>query len=128
MLYVTRIEPFTPPPAPDAPACASAEACVASCPDGSVDCVLSCDDADMGCVACAVVGGWDCAGTCFAPFAMVEDCARSCFESGALLGGNVGACFKAECGAAYDSVLSCMDDKIADGACDTQLAECGIDL
>ncbi len=46
----------------------------------------------------------------------------------ATLGGSFGKCLEAECGADYDDILARMDPLLQTGACDEDLAGCGVDF
>lgn len=127
LLYLGFIEPYTPAPAAEAPDCHATEACIDACEGASWDCLLSCEDLDATCLSCGLEAGLDCAfGACGAELIAARSCLEDCATQTLLLAGAVGTCMEATCPDAYADLIACGDPALADGSCDTALAECGV--
>lgn len=128
LLYMDRLEDYTPVADADAPVCEGVADCLASCTGSPTDCMLSCDAADSACLTCTLGSVSTCASSCALPLAADSECVRGCVYGSILLGGDMGSCLASECPDAYQSFQTCFDAVLENGACDAALADCGVAL
>ncbi|MFT4622394.1 MAG: hypothetical protein ACI8PZ_001050 [Myxococcota bacterium] len=121
LLYVGRVEPYTPEPAADALACGEAAACMDTCADDPVTCALGCPETEADCGLCLLDAASTCAPTCLFGLLGQEDCIESCFLSALMLGAHLGTCLQQECPTAWDALAACGGE-----ACDDAFGACGI--
>ena len=130
LFYYISKHPFAPPPPPMLTECDSAAPCLDRCRDAdapSLSCVLECVEARTECQLCGVRAALQCSElTCLSTLVDATECMVSCLESSLMLGGNLGRCLLAECPAAYERALACLDASLADETCAPRFAECGI--
>ncbi len=127
LLYIGTVEPFSPVVDPDQAACASAEACVASCPEDSWDCLFSCETMTSDCASCSLNEGMGVLSTqCPTEVLNISTCAQDCGMDTVLLGGAPGVCMHATCPDAYAALLACGDPDLASEASVAALATCGV--
>lgn len=126
LLYVERLLPYAPLPAPGTPACAASSACMEACEGSDTRCLLDCEETSADCLACALGGLPDCAVDCAANLIANKECVSECGTAAIMLGANMGSCLQAECPEAYAEFATCFDAHLADGSCATVLEPCGI--
>jgi mono/diheme cytochrome c family protein len=127
LTYYTKLEAWSEPEDPDAPACAGVEACACG-PTPTLDCLLSCPESDFGCFTCTIEGAIDCGASSCAPvLAAARDCFALCAGAAVMLDGNVGACLEDQCPEDYLAIQSCLDPILSSGSCDEMLASCGVE-
>ena len=129
VLYLGFVEPFSPTPAPDAPACEGTDPCMDACEGTSWDCLMSCEAYDIDCLSCSFEVGVECAfADCTTELVAARDCLEDCATQSLLLAGATGTCMAATCSDAYADLVACGDPALAAGACDEPLAACGVSL
>ena len=123
LLYLSTVEPYSPPPATSEAAC-SAE-CAAEC-GADADCLSRCDDG-FGCPGCVIGQVFECQPqACLGPVLGVRECLQPCILSSLMLGGNFGECMEAECGDRFTEAATCLTDALATDECAAAPAACGL--
>lgn len=132
LFYYTSKHPFAPLEPTPAAVCESAAPCLATCAEAgthSLACVLECTEARTECQLCGVRAALQCSEfSCLSTLAEATDCMVTCLESSLMLGGNLGRCLEAQCPAAYENALSCLDASLTQGDCRDRFVGCGIEL
>ncbi len=127
LLYIREVRPFE---ATAASGCETASTCFDGCTDGDADCLLRCEALARGCRPCALESTIGCArDACRDELAVpfLSGCLQTCITSWAILGGSFEACMLGECGETNgQAALDCVDAHVGGGACDAELAACGI--
>ncbi len=128
ILYISREVPFTE-RVPPVDTCAALGDCRTECGD-SLDCIYACEalnTRDRECQNCTTTQTVECVRdttTCGLEWLGVGDCLRGCIINVNILDGNLSDCLSTECGTQYDAMVSCTDDLLASGACDSFVSTC----
>jgi hypothetical protein len=132
ILYISREIPFTERIAP-AETCGALEDCRTECGD-SLECFYACEalnTRDRECQNCATSEIVSCVQdttTCGLEWLGIGDCLRDCIVNVNILGGNLGSCLSTQCAGQYDAMVSCTDELLASGACDSFVSTCDASL
>lgn len=126
LLYVERLEDYTPLAATDGLACEGVDACMSACTGSETECLLACDATDTDCLLCALSSVSTCALTCAASLAQDQDCVQGCLIGAVMFEGDVNQCLKSECGDVHADFTTCLDQKFEKGDCVEELGACGV--
>lgn len=126
LMYVERLEDYTPLSASDAVACDGVDDCMSGCTGSETECLLACDAMDTDCLLCALTSVSSCALTCAASLAQDQECVQGCLMGAVMLDGDVNACLASECPSVHADFTGCLDEKVAKGDCVEELSACGV--
>jgi hypothetical protein len=126
LLYVERLEDYTPLAPADALACDGVEGCMSACNGSETECLLACDAMDTDCLICALGSVSTCALTCAASLAQDQECVQGCLMGAVMFEGDVNECLKQECGEVHAEFTGCLDERFQRGDCVEELSGCGV--
>ena len=125
LAYIGVVSPWIP-ATPSGDRCEAARPCVAACDPLDLACILSCPGLTTECLTCLFQGLIPCASGCAGVFQQARTCLTTCAMSNVSLGSPIAACMRAECGARWDALATCLDPILEEGRCASAFTSCDL--